>query len=68
MIVIETNRVFAVYVRTNRRVRWQFAEYCGRWESLERAISEAKARTHGTFEYRIEDMSTGKIYQQVVTC
>ena len=49
-------RRYAVYARTNRRTKWQYATYCGRWETIERAIKEVKARYSEEVEYRIEDI------------
>jgi hypothetical protein len=42
MIIIETDRIYSVYARTNRRVKWQYAEYGGRYETVEKAINVAK--------------------------
>lgn len=54
MIIIETNRIHAIYVRENRRTRWEYAEYCGRWETVERAVEEATKRYGDRpFEYLI---------------
>lgn len=62
MIAITTDRTKAIYVRSNRRVRWQYADYCGRWESADRALNEAKGQYAGQhFEYRIEDICTGEV-------
>ena len=62
MIVIETNIIYALYVRTNRRVKWQYAEYGGRYETLEQAIDAAKKHFGKTpFEYRIENIDTDEI-------
>ena len=35
------DRIYVIYTRTNRRVQWKYAEYCGRWESVSRAIEKA---------------------------
>ena len=56
-------RTYAIYVRTNRRVRWQYAEYCGRWSSVEEAVEEAKARMNGEpFEYRVQNIGTDEVF------
>jgi len=63
MIIVQNERRFAVYYRTNRRTQWRYATYAGRWESLERAIAEAKDRlAKQVGEYRIEDASTDNIH------
>lgn len=57
MIVIhETERIYIIRTRTNRRLRWQYADYQGRWETPEKAIEVAKERVSGRFEYQIELM------------
>ena len=56
MTIIETDRVYSIYARTNRKVQWRYAEYCGRWESVERAIEEVKSRYSEKVEYRIEEL------------
>ena len=33
MIVVKTDKIYCLYVRTNRRVKWQYAEYGGRYET-----------------------------------
>ncbi len=55
MIVCETDRIYSVYIRTNRQVQWQYAEYIGRWETVEKAIEIAKQRVKEPFEFRVED-------------
>ena len=59
MIVIETNRIYAVYVRTNHHVQWRYAKYCGRWETVEKAIEVARERTAAPFQYIVEEMGAG---------
>ena len=57
MIVVKTDRIYCVYVRTNRRIKWQYAEYGGRYETIEKAIEVAKERMGETpFEYRFEEL------------
>lgn len=56
MITVETDRIYSIYTRKNRRVKWQYADYNGRWETPEKAIEIAKHRIHGNFEYRIEEI------------
>lgn len=59
MIKIETNRIYAIYTRQNRRIKWQYADYMGRWETPEKALEIAKERIEGDFEYRIEEIGGG---------
>ena len=62
MIVIEDNRSKVVYARTNRRVQWRYSEYCGRWETVEEAIANAKEHFPSQrVEYRIEDRATDEV-------
>lgn len=62
MIVYTTNRVKVIYTRTNRKVKWAYSEYCGRWETEEEAIEKAKEfNGNQPFEYRIEDMETDEV-------
>lgn len=62
MIVVTDNRCFVAYARVNRRVQWRYAEYCGRWETLEDAIRNAKEHFPGQrIEYRIENMVTDEV-------
>lgn len=56
MIIIETNRIYSIYTRTNKRIQWRYADYQGRWETPEKAIEIATQRVNGDFEYIIEDM------------
>jgi hypothetical protein len=54
MIIIETDRIYCIYVRTNRRTKWQYAEYGGRWETVEKAIEKMIERMgDASYEYRI---------------
>lgn len=67
MIRIETTRIYVLYTRTNRRVKWQYAKYGGRYESIEEAITAAKQHYGDTpFEYQIENMETDEITQALV--
>lgn len=59
MIKIETNRIYAIYTRQNRWIKWQYADYMGRWETPEKALEIAKERIEGDFEYRIEEIGGG---------
>lgn len=56
MIVIETARIYSIYTRKNRRVKWRYADYNGRWETPEKAVEVAKERISGDFEYLIEEL------------
>lgn len=56
MIVCETDRIYSIYVRTNRRIQWRYAEYMGRWETIEKAVETAKQRMTEPFEYRVEEI------------
>lgn len=59
MIIVETTATYVLRTRTNRRVRWQYAEYGGRYESAEAAVEAAKQHYGATpFEYLIENMAT----------
>ena len=42
------NRIYVIYIRTNRRVKWKYADYCGRWAGV-------------SFEYRIENRATDEV-------
>lgn len=54
MIVIETDKIYKLYARTNRRVKWKYAEYGGCYRTVEEAIESAK-KHYGSkpFEYQI---------------
>lgn len=55
----EDNRIYHLKVRTNRHVKWQYAEYGGRYESMEKAIASAKNHMGDKgFEYKIWNMVT----------
>ena len=53
-------RIYAVWARTNRRVRWQYADFCGRYESIDEAIKAVKERYSEEVEYMIENLATGE--------
>ena len=59
MIVIETDMTYAIYVRTNRRVKWRYASYGGRYDTVEDAIESARRHfpPNTQFEYRVEDFN-----------
>jgi len=43
------------HYRTNRKTKWAYAMYAGRWESKERAIAEVAERLKGEHgEYLID--------------
>lgn len=56
------NRIYVIYIRTNRRVKWKYADYCGRWASVDEAVKAAEehAGASVSFEYRIENRATGE--------
>ena len=59
MIVFYDSRCWATYARTNRRVRWNYAQWCGRWDTVEEAISVVRERFPGErVEYRIHNLTT----------
>lgn len=58
-VMTGTNRVYAIYCRTNRRVKWEYSAYCGRWETKEEALQKVKD-FYGDqpFEYLIQTIGT----------
>ena len=60
MIVVETDRIYAIYVRTNSHCQWKYSTYGGRWETPERALEIAKSHMNEPFEYLIENIETGE--------
>lgn len=61
MIVIENAPRYAVYCRTNRRVKWQYATYAGSFDTIEAAIEDIKKHLPGqSFQYLAEDTETGE--------
>jgi hypothetical protein len=64
VIKITTDRTYAIYIRTNKRVKWRFAKYEGRWASPEEAIAVATQRHPNiSFEYQIEQLGVADIIQ-----
>lgn len=62
MIIVETDRIYCIYVRTNRRTKWQYAEYGGRYETVEKAIEKMIEHMGDTpYEYRIENMNDDEV-------
>lgn len=55
------DRIWAVYCRTRRRTRWQYARYYGRYETVEQAIERVKEEFEDPVEYRLENKSNGDI-------
>lgn len=67
MIIVETTAIYVLRTRTSRHVRWQYAEYGGRYESVEEAVETAKKHYAATpFEYLIENMITGEETAELV--
>lgn len=61
MIVVNDNKSKVLYVRTNRRIKWQYAEYGGRYETVKEAIDSAKDHYGDQpFEYSVDDWDTGE--------
>ena len=52
----QPERIYSIYCRTNRRTKWRYAEYGGRYETVEKAIEEAKKHYTEKAEYIVEDM------------
>jgi phosphoribosylformylglycinamidine (FGAM) synthase-like amidotransferase family enzyme len=65
MVKIEnTERTYAIYIRTNKRVQWKFAHYEGRWSSPEEAVKMATERHPDiSFEYQIDQLGGDGIIQ-----
>lgn len=62
MIIENTNRIYVIYIRTNRRVKWQYSEYKGRYESPEQALEIVKERMGDVpYEYRIECLADDSV-------
>jgi hypothetical protein len=59
----EQERTYAIYIRTNKRVRWQYARYEGRWATPEEAVAAAKERHLDiNFEYLIENITVKETF------
>lgn len=57
MIVINDDKRYCLYYRTNKRVRWRYAEYGGRYLTVEDAIASARNHANGKrAQILIEDM------------
>lgn len=52
----QPERKYCIYCRTNRRTKWRYAEYGGRYETVEQAIEKAKEHYTEKAEYIVEDM------------
>lgn len=61
MIIVETDRIYCIYTRTNRHIRWKYAQYGGRYESPEKCIEEAKKHCASGTEYLIETMDGERV-------
>lgn len=62
MTVIETDKIYVLYTRMNRRVQWKYAAYGGRYRTIEDAVYAAKQYYGKTpFEYRIESMADDSV-------
>lgn len=61
MIVIENAPRYAVYCRTNRRVKWQYSTYAGGFETIEKAVESIREHLpNQTVQYLAEDTETGE--------
>lgn len=61
MIIVQDERRYALYCRTNRHVKWQFAQYAGRFCTIEEGIENIKQHLPGqSFQYLAQDTETGK--------
>ena len=61
MIIIENAPRYAVYCRTNRRVKWQFAKYVGCFDTVEAAVESIKEHLPGqAVQYLVQDDETGE--------
>ena len=62
MVVITDNRYLVAYARTNRRLRWEYSDYCGRWATIYEAIFAVRERhPEGRVEYRFENRMTNEV-------
>ena len=53
MIMIETDRIYTIYIRTNRNTPWKYATFCGRYRTPGEAVLQATRRVREPFEYMI---------------
>ena len=67
MIVIKDDRTFTLYYRQNKRTKWQYADYGGRYKSINDAIKALKGHIKGQVEYYIEDIDGNTIKQATIT-
>ena len=64
MIIIETDRIYCVYARKSRYVKWRYAEYGGRYETVEKAVEAVKEHFgNERVEYLIETLDGEKMAQ-----
>lgn len=56
MITIEADKIYCLYCRTNRNVKWRYADYGGRHETVKKAIEKAKEHYTEKSEYIVEDI------------
>lgn len=47
---------YSLYYRTNKRTKWRYADYGGRYTSIDSAINALKTHVIGFVEYQICDM------------
>ncbi len=58
MIIINDNRPYAIYYRTNRHARWRYSVYAGRYETPEEAVKQLIERLNGMrAEYEVQTLS-----------
>ena len=63
MLKIKDDRVFTLYYKQNKRTKWKYANYGGRYKSINDAIKTLKEHIKGQVEYYIEDID-GNIVKQ----
>ena len=62
MILVETDRLVVIHVRTNRRVKWQYATYGGRYRTKEEALKTAEENMgNASYEYQLWNMGTDEV-------
>ena len=55
-------KIYVLYYRTDRRIKWKYATYGGRYKTIEDALITAKERNGSVpFQYQIENMATEDI-------